>query len=263
MMRYKDSNQGIADVDKKNNTVVGYASYFGNKDSHGDVVTKGAFKRTINNNSARIKVLMHHDPVMLVGKPEKMMEDENGLYTESKVSRTAMGNDLLTLIEDGVLDEMSIGYVPVKEYYDPDDDVNYVEEVKLVEYSFVTLASNDQARIQGVKGVTHPDQVMDSMKRMEKALRDGSFESDEMPERLEFALRYWRSVLAEKGCGIVADNNNVESDAPSSEDSDESTPPEAKNDSADDATQDELLGFLEQKNLELEIMQTIKHFLED
>lgn len=263
MMRYKDSKQGISDVDKKNNTVVGYASFFGNKDSHGDVVNKGAFKRTINNNSARIKVLMHHDPVMLVGKPEKMVEDENGLYTESKVSRTAMGNDLLTLIEDGVLDEMSIGYIPVKEFYDPDDDINYVEEVKLVEYSFVTLASNDQARIQGIKSVTRPDQVIESMKRMEKALRDGSFESDEMPERLEFALRYWGSVLAEKGCGIVPDNDNVESIAPSSEDSDDTTPPDSKADSVDDTTQEELLGFLQSKREEYEIMDSIKNFLED
>ncbi|MCA1806624.1 MAG: HK97 family phage prohead protease [Actinobacteria bacterium] len=198
MMQYKNATGGIADVDKKKNTVIGYAAHFGNKDSHGDIINKGAFKRTLQHNSKRVKTLMHHDPVMIIGRPETMSEDDKGLYTETKVSDTAYGRDLLTLIEDGVMDEMSIGYITVQEKYDEEARVNFLNEVKLVEYSFVALASNEDARVQGLKSVTSPDQVMESMKRMEKSLRDGTFESSEMPERIEFALRYWRSVLEGK-----------------------------------------------------------------
>jgi len=100
MLKRKDAGGGIADVDKKKSIVVGYASRFGNVDSHGDIVVKGAFKRTIDHNAKRVKTLMHHDPVQIVGKPIAMCEDDGGLYTETKVSDTSLGRDLLSAGRD-------------------------------------------------------------------------------------------------------------------------------------------------------------------
>jgi HK97 family phage prohead protease len=195
MIRRKDSGLGIRDVDSKKSIIVGYASAFGSLDSHGDIVMKGAFKRTLGHNANRVKSLLHHDPVQIVGKPMKMSEDEHGLYTETKISDTALGRDLLTLVADGVIDEMSIGFMPVREEYDKETKANLIHEVKLVEYSFVTLASNADARIQGLKGTAAVNEVVASMRRFEKALRDGSFVTDEVPEAMEFIVRYWRSVI--------------------------------------------------------------------
>jgi len=195
MIKRKDSGLGISDVDSKKSIIVGYASAFGSLDSHGDIVMKGAFKRTLGHNANRVKSLLHHDPVQIIGKPTKMAEDERGLYTETKVSDTALGRDLLTLVADGVIDEMSIGFMPVREEYDKETKANLIHEVKLVEYSFVTLASNADARIQGLKGTAAVNEVVASMRRFEKALRDGSFVTDEVPESMEFIVRYWRSVI--------------------------------------------------------------------
>jgi HK97 family phage prohead protease len=255
MLKRKNALSGIDDVDKKRNTVVGYASKFGNIDSHNDIVERGAFKRTINHNAARVKTLMHHDPMQVVGKPKMMEEDEYGLYTETKVSDTAMGRDLLTLIEDGVIDEMSIGFIPVKENYDDKRKANVINEVKLVEYSFVTLASNPAARVEGLKGLAAIDEITSSMKRMEKALRDGEFVSDDLPERLEFAVKYWRQVIEASKSDSFGVSDGVELVSEPSEDSAVATP-QGADDSAD-ATRD-VMKALDGWREEYELLQGIE-----
>lgn len=255
MLKRKNAGAGIGDVDKKRSIVVGYASKFDNVDSYGDIVLKGAFKRTIDHNGSRVKTLMHHDPTQIVGKPLVMHEDENGLYTETKVSDTALGRDLLTLIEDGVIDEMSIGYIPVREEVDEKKSVNLVHEVKLIEYSFVTMAANPEARVEGLKGTAAINELVSSMKRMEKALRNGTFVTDEVPEALEFVVKYWRSVI-EAGIGVVDNNAVVSSDSQKGD-----PPVEGTHQTQDDsalATRDGILALLKEWQTEQEVLSQIE-----
>lgn len=256
MFRLKNAGYGIEDMDKKKSTVVGYASRFGNVDSHGDIVERGAFKRTIDHNAERVKTLMHHDPMQIVGKPTKMMEDDKGLYTETKVSDTSMGRDLLTLIEDGVIDEMSIGFIPVREDYDKEMGANMLREVKLVEYSFVSLASNPEARVEGLKGQAAMNNLVSSMKRFEKALRDGRFESDEIPEAMDFLVKYWRSVLESEKAVTVENAGVVESSVQNGDSPDEGTHQVAV-DSAP-ATHSDVLDVLKSWQQEYEVLSAIK-----
>lgn len=258
MLKRKNAGSGIGDVDKDKSIVVGYASNFGNKDSHGDIVVKGAFKRTIDHNSKRVKTLVHHDPVSVVGKPVVMREDDRGLYTETKISKTAIGVDLLTLIEDEVIDEMSIGFIPVLEEYSKDQGANLIKEVKLVEYSFVTLASNELAQVEGLKGTAALNEIVNSMKKMEKALRNSDFVTDEVPERLEFAIKYWRSVLesSTKDLGVVGNSDVVSSDLSSGDSPEEGTRTHER-DSAD-ATHGEVLETLKKWQEEQELLERIR-----
>jgi hypothetical protein len=113
-----------------------------------------------------------------------------------------------------VIDEMSIGFLPVREEYDKETKANLIHEVKLVEYSFVTLASNSDARIQGLKGSAAVSDVTASMRRFEKALRDGSFLTDEVPEALEFIVRYWRTVIESTKSELVDPSLQSSTDTP-------------------------------------------------
>jgi uncharacterized protein len=253
MIKRKDSGLGIQDVDSKKSIVVGYASAFGSLDSHGDIVMKGAFKRTISHNGKRVKSLLHHDPVQIVGKPELMSEDSKGLYTETRISDTALGRDLLTLIADGVIDEMSIGFMPVREEYDNEKKANLIHEVKLVEYSFVTLASNADARIQGLKGAAAMNDVVSSMKRFEKALRDGQFVTDEVPEAMEFIVRYWRSVIESTKSELVDPIMQLTVDAPP-----EGTPPSEA--TSVESTSPVLSDVLRKWELDFEILSAMRSF---
>ena len=139
----------------------GHASIFGNVDAYGDVVVKGAFTRTINNNLNRIKVLWQHDMREPIGKPVEMREDEKGLYIKAKICMTDTGRKCYELMKEGIINEMSIGYDAIVDEYNAKDKIRYLKEIRLWEVSAVTFAANSQARIENVKNL---DNMLDEIK---------------------------------------------------------------------------------------------------
>lgn len=137
------------------NKFEGYASYFNNIDSYDDIIERGAFKKTIAENRGRIKVLWQHDAAEPIGIPEEMYEDDNGLYVRAKISMTDTGKKAMTLIKDGVITEMSIGYDVLKDDYKMMGNrrIRMLKEVRLWEFSPVTFAANDKAKIMKMRAL--------------------------------------------------------------------------------------------------------------
>lgn len=132
----------------------GYAAVFGNRDSGDDVIEKGAFTKTIAEDFDRIKILsQHNDCELPIGKPLELREDEKGLYIRGKISDTQKGRDIQTLLKDGVLNELSIGYDAVAFDFDSEQGVRHLKEIRLWEVSIVTWAMNDEAKIDEVKSL--------------------------------------------------------------------------------------------------------------
>ena len=132
----------------------GYAAIFGNVDSGGDVIEKGAFAKTIKEDFDRVKILFYHQDCELpIGKPLELREDDKGLFIRAKISDTQRGRDIRTLLKDGVLNELSIGYDAVDFYYDGDTHVRHLKEVRLWEVSVVPWAMNELAQINEVKSL--------------------------------------------------------------------------------------------------------------
>lgn len=132
----------------------GYAAVFGNRDSGDDIIEKGAFSKTIREDFDRIKILaLHNDCWLPVGKPLELREDGKGLFIRGKISDTSMGRDIRTLLRDGVLTELSIGYDAVAFDFDSDTSVRHLKEIRLWEVSIVTWAMNDQAKVEEVKSL--------------------------------------------------------------------------------------------------------------
>jgi HK97 family phage prohead protease len=133
----------------------GYASFFNNIDAYDDIIEKGAFRKTISENRSRIKVLWQHDANEPIGLPIDMTEDDNGLYVKAKISMTDTGKKAMTLIKDGVITEMSIGYDVMKDDYKMlgTKRVRLLKEVKLWEFSPVTFAANEKAKIMKMRGL--------------------------------------------------------------------------------------------------------------
>jgi uncharacterized protein len=180
-MLYKSTFTEIK-ADLEDNMFEGYGSFFGNVDSHGDIVEKGAFKKTIKENKDRIKILWQHDTWKPIGKPVHMEEDSKGLYIKAKIAQTEVGKDAMTLMRDGIVNELSIGYNVVKDEWDRDKDIRRLKEVKLYEISAVTFASNPKATVTGVKFedliqefkngkfVTDIDKIQEAIKALEALL---------------------------------------------------------------------------------------------
>lgn len=148
---YKSVSFVLESADDGTGEFSGYAAVFGNVDSGGDIIEKGAFAKTIAEDFARIKILSQHNSDGLpIGKPLELREDEKGLYIRGKISDTQTGRDIRTLLKDGVLAELSIGYDAVVFDYDSVTSIRHLKEIKLWEISIVTWAMNDQAKIGDV-----------------------------------------------------------------------------------------------------------------
>lgn len=183
MLLYKNLQQGISDVDVKKGIVTGYFSSFDNMDSDGDVIRKGAFSKTINENFNRVRHLLDHDATKSVGKIMELKEDQRGLYYESKAGRHTLGRDFLLMVEDGLITEHSIGFVTIKQK--ALDQYNEISEVKLYEGSSLQgWGANEMTPVTGMKSFEHTNQLMDNILN---AIKNGKY-TDETFAKLELQL---------------------------------------------------------------------------
>lgn len=149
----------------------GYAAHFGNVDSYGTAMKRGAFRKTLKERGDRIPVLWNHWSDAPIGKPTELKEDKTGLYFDATISEgTNQGRDVMTLLRDGVPLGMSFGFETIKsrpiedgdevdfatapDFYKGKDGREYVrliEEVRLWEISVVTFPANELATINDVR----------------------------------------------------------------------------------------------------------------
>lgn len=183
MLLYKNLQQGISDVDVKKGIVTGYFSSFDNMDSDGDVIRKGAFSKTINENFNRVRHLLDHDATKSVGKIMELKEDQRGLYYESKAGRHTLGRDFLLMVEDGLISEHSIGFVTIKQK--AMDRYNEISEVKLYEGSSLQgWGANEMTPVTGMKNFEDTSLLMDNILN---AIKNGKY-TDETFAKLELQL---------------------------------------------------------------------------
>jgi len=192
---YKTTELGtLADVDEKMGIVKGYGSVFGNKDSDGDVIMRGAYRKTLQENGYRVKYLYQHDMDKPLGKMSELYEDEKGLAFVAEVPKTTLGMDVMELMKAGVITENSVGIVPIQK--EQQEDYRELKEVKLYEISAVTYAANDQAMITDVKGNQSLEVVADRYDRLIKLIRKGNI-SDELGYAIEAELVKLKSKFCE------------------------------------------------------------------
>lgn len=178
------------------NEFEGYAAVFNNKDSYDDIIEPGAFAKTIQE-SKRVKVLWQHDPWQPIGKPIAMSEDSKGLHVKAKVSNTQLGKDVVQLMKDGVIDELSIGYNAVKALWDSDKQARRIKEVKLWEFSPVTFAANDQANIASVKGMQGlAPNIVKMQEWIDGELKAGKVLSDKNKNLVQSAIEALTALLS-------------------------------------------------------------------
>ena len=113
----------ILSLNREAGSFVGLASVFGSlvEAWQPTVFAPGAFAKSIRENGRRFRVLYQHDGLEPLARPglkrnpsDVLEESERGLVVGAKISQTARGRDVITLLKDGVLDEMSVGWDPIK-----------------------------------------------------------------------------------------------------------------------------------------------------
>lgn len=135
----------------------GYASTFGEIDLGGDVIEKGAFKKTLRESRGKIPVLDHHDPSRQIGWNVEAREDERGLLVRGlldlNVRAARERHSLMKMaVRVGGRTGLSIGFRAIKEAPDQHDPaIRRLREIQLFEYSVVTFPMNPEAGVTAIK----------------------------------------------------------------------------------------------------------------
>lgn len=195
MLQFKTlSKAAVKDVDTTGRVVTGYFAAFDNIDSDSDVILPGAFDRTIRERGPggknRIMHLWQHDPWRPIGKPSVLQEDDHGLYFETYLPETTLGNDTLKLYEAGIINEHSIGFQIVQANQATRDgqEITEITEVRLWEGSSVTWGANPDTPATGIKSLFKDEATVQSeIDRIQKFLRKADV-SDETFYLLEYKL---------------------------------------------------------------------------
>ena len=148
-------SDGLADGE-----FLAYASVFGNIDSYGDIVVKGAFANDLlrwKESGNNIPVLFAHnmaDPDLNIGHVVEAIEDDNGLLVRCQLDlESPKAKQVYRMIKGRRIDQMSFAYdvidgAPAQK---DGEDVYEIRDLKLYEVSVVTVGANSETEILAVK----------------------------------------------------------------------------------------------------------------
>lgn len=147
--------------------IEGYAAVFGNTDLTGDVIDKGAFKKSLRESKGRVPILSHHNPYKQIGWNLEAEEDERGLKVKGwlDIESNAMAREHWSLIKKAVEIKakpgLSIGFYTIKAEPDRDNPtLRRIKEVRLIEYSPVVFPANPEATALSAKGIFTSDTTL-------------------------------------------------------------------------------------------------------
>lgn len=237
----------IHDVDTSKRIITGIGNAYNYLDSQLDVLQEGAASKSIaemgpaSSGVAKIKHALNHDLTMLPGKMITMDEREiehngkkvKGIYFESKLADTTLGNDTLINYQEGIYDNHSIGFKYLKyKFLDPsahgnseagkewsdfvqtvmnadeyeeiakslyDKSVLRVDEIKLFEISTVAFGANSLTPYLGNKAQSPESlslMINNRIKKLHQTIKKGT-QSDDMMNLISLQIAQLETALGE------------------------------------------------------------------
>lgn len=228
LFRIKTLPLEVKDLDtsgSRRRVKVGLSS-FGNIDSDRDVITMGAYSKSIQErgpeslSNRKIKFLRYHDFEHEIGVWKSLEETHDFLIGIGDLGNSTKGNDAFLDYQDGIITEHSVGFNIIPDKVNIlQDGVREIKEVFLWEASAVTLGANPETPVFGVsKGnkKEHLEKLNKKMSGLITALKNGKG-TDERLMQIEMDLRVIQSqynslieIKSEKG-----DSNILDKDEPS------------------------------------------------
>jgi HK97 family phage prohead protease len=177
---------GETGVDQVTNGLFeGYASTFGNIDSFGDTIMKGAFTDTITERAHPVLMLANHSSSFAIGKWLELAEDDTGLYAKGELTPgNTIASNVYASMRHGAISGLSIGFRPI-EAEDIEGGGRRISKIQLEEISVVGFPADSDARIATVKSEISK---IESLRDCEVLLRDAGF-SRSMAKRFISQMR--------------------------------------------------------------------------
>lgn len=139
-------------------TFTAFVSRFGNVDSQGEVVDKGAFSKTLAERDEVPCVWSHmwSDPFNYIGVA-KCSETDEGLYVEATLDGSnPTARQVHRLMQLGVIREFSFS-ASLEDWYVDSDDVVHLAQLDLFEVGPCLVGSNRETSLETVSASRNPD----------------------------------------------------------------------------------------------------------
>jgi hypothetical protein len=151
LISVEESSFKVTDAEK--GIFEAYVSVFGNKDSYGEVVEKGAFVEWLTIHKGRYpKGVWAHDWSEPIIKTLEIYEDDYGLKVKGQfVLEVQRAREIYALMKEGVITDFSFGFRVQEDSWDEVAKVRRLKKIAIYEYSPVLVGANDQAVLTGVK----------------------------------------------------------------------------------------------------------------
>ena len=158
--------------------IEGYASVFGSVAETWipTVFEPGTWTKTLKEHFSRVRILWQHSTDDPIGLPLEMREDKKSLWVKGQLSETAKIADYRTLLRDGVVDSISVGFDPITHFLEeranvPGGILRHITEAALWEWSVVTFPADSQAIISNVSSRAPQARRYYSIAEMEALVR--------------------------------------------------------------------------------------------
>lgn len=155
---------------------VGYASTYGNVDSYGDTILKGAYNETLSKNGLPKMFFGHDSSAVPIGKWVKSEETDAGLLLSGEFTPgNSLAGEVRAALKHGTLDSLSIGYRLKKGDYTESEGIRTIKNVSLLaEVSVVAFPADKFARVDLASVKSYADEIntMETIKEFELFLRD-------------------------------------------------------------------------------------------
>lgn len=155
-------------------TFTGIASVFGVEDLGGDVINKGAFKKTIQERP-EIPILWQHDQREVIGKGT-VSEYQGKLMLKARLDmEDPIAQKAYRKLKERFISGLSIGFTAIKSGWKDIEGrmIREIDEAKLWEVSVVTFPMMPLAQVTAVKAQTSEDLIerLTALETENKALR--------------------------------------------------------------------------------------------
>ena len=152
-MERKSINFELKDIDKSKRTAVIAHAVYNNIDRTDDISRKGMFTKSWNESKDDINFYFNHNDEQAPGKVVDVYEDEQAAYTKAWLGTHTLGNDVLIMMDEGVIKKASFGYITEKSgFLDvKGKKIRELKEVRHLETSVLTkMPANPKAGVRQV-----------------------------------------------------------------------------------------------------------------
>ena len=190
-----DENDGKLRVSGYVNEVEKFSHTLGTRKKFKEKICRGTFKKALEKGND-IHFLAEHDDNKILASTRNnsltLVEDEKGLFMTAEISPTSYGKDYHTLINDGILRNMSFGFSVDKDKWKKSHDGIYTREITdltLYEVSVVTNPAYPQSSIQA-RGMSLVNELeipsdIEVEEEMEEVKQVDTVETEKIEETVE------------------------------------------------------------------------------